>query len=204
MSRRAPASSIKRRRRGGRAVLASLVLAACAAQPDVETSALTDGVAARRQLEEQVERGPVPIVILGDLPGAAPAARDRLVAEAMARGVRGIDVTFAPGAAAPALAPRLVVVLEPGRGPPETLCRDPEARAAGPGDRTLTVAAAYCRGEAALNTVQVTAEATSPSAVERLLWRSANALFPDDYAETYGFDILPDWLDLGIGGSFGF
>jgi hypothetical protein len=38
---------------------------------------------------------------------------------------------------------------------------------------------------------------------ERLLWRTAGALFPDDYAETYGFGILPRWLNLGGGGSYG-
>ena len=39
---------------------------------------------------------------------------------------------------------------------------------------------------------------------QRLLWRTADALFPDDYASTYGFGILPRWLNLGVGGSVGF
>jgi hypothetical protein len=35
------------------------------------------------------------------------------------------------------------------------------------------------------------------------LWRTASTLFPDDYEETYGFGILPRWLDFGVGGGIG-
>ena len=34
-----------------------------------------------------------------------------------------------------------------------------------------------------------------------LLWRTASALFPDDYAETYGFGLLPNSFDFGFGGG---
>jgi hypothetical protein len=43
---------------------------------------------------------------------------------------------------------------------------------------------------------------TGQGEAERLVWRATARLFPDDYADSYGFDLFG--LRVGLGGSFGF
>jgi hypothetical protein len=130
-----------------------------------------------------------------------------LVSSELARGVAGMSTAFtssAERAAAPE--PHLVVVLNPVTEPlPAVLCRAPETISTAPADQQVQVLAAFCRGDQALNVTRTEAVVSGPTdqRFRRLLWRTSSGLFPDDYAETYGFGILPRWLDLGIGGSFG-
>lgn len=183
-----------------------LALAGCqGAAPEVTGPVDGDPAAARTLLVAQVAQGPVPTTIVGDMPGMQTAQRDRLVEDALAGGVRGLDAEFEVDAGAGSDEPRLVMVLNPARAyAPETVCRNPAALATTPGAGPLAVVAVYCRGEEPLNAVEATAGAADERASRRLLWRTAAELFPDDYAEAYGWDILPGWLNLGVGGSFGF
>jgi hypothetical protein len=102
--------------------------------------------------------------------------------------------------------PHLVVALNPGEtDPADVLCSAPDRVPTAPAGAELSVLAVFCQGGEVVNAVREAGRVAGPTDrnFERLLWRTAGALFPDDYAETYGFGILPRWLDFGIGGSFG-
>ena len=184
-----------------------LALAGCqSAGPEVSGPVAGDPGVARSVLVAQAAQGPVPTTIIGDVGGLTGSERDQLVESALARGVRGAAVEFDTDVSAARDQPRVVVAFNPaGVYPSGTLCREPEAVATRPQAGPLTLAAAYCRGEEELlNAVEATAGDTGERATRRLLWRTAAELFPDDYADTYGLDVLPGWLDLGVEGSFGF
>lgn len=182
-----------------------VLVAACAATPDVSAEA---GPEARRALAEAAARGPVLAVVDGTIGALTPSERDRLVTGAMARGVTGLDVRFTTDPAqAAAPDPYLAVVLNaPPVTPAAAACRRTARPGGAPAGDRLHVLAAFCRGQEVLGAARgsIQAPLDDPRQLERLLWSTAAALFPDDYAESYGFDILPGWLDLGIGGSFGF
>ena len=47
------------------------------------------------------------------------------------------------------------------------------------------------------------AEGRTRADAERLVWRTTGGLFPDDYPETYGFDLFGRRVGVGAGGTFG-
>jgi hypothetical protein len=162
---------------------------------------------ARRALEQQTEAGPVLAVVHGN-PFTIPDGQlATLVSQNMAEGVRGLGVRFTPDPErAAASDPRLVVVLNPlGAPEPSTICRAPGAIPTGPAGEELQIAALLCRGDEPLGLVRNQAAVASANdrSFQRLLWRTAGQLFPDDYAERFGFDLIPG-VDVGVGGSFGF
>jgi hypothetical protein len=181
-------------------------LAGCATP--AERRAEPEAPGARRLLVVQAAEGPVRAVVHGPLLDLEPEARDRLVTEAMAAGVRGLRVRFTTDpteAAAPE--PHLAVVLGAVPPAPATLaCRAPEEMPVAAAGLELRVLAVFCDGPEPLAESRTEGPVSGPDdrRLRRLLWRSANQLFPDDYAETYGFGILPDWLGVGVEGSFGF
>jgi hypothetical protein len=150
---------------------------------------------------------PVLMTLVGNPFEMDEARLSALVSSELARGVTGMSTAFtssAERAAAPE--PHLVVVLNPVREPtPAALCRASETIATAPADQQVRILATFCRGDQALNTTRTEAVVSGPTdqRFRRLLWRTSSALFPDDYAETYGFGLLPRWLDFGVGGSFG-
>jgi hypothetical protein len=164
------------------------------------------GEDSRRALVEHHSQGPIRAVVRGNPFGMDKVRLDNLVTQAMAAGVSGLEVSFTTypdQAAAPE--PHLVVILNPAREPPETVaCRAPDTVATTPAAETLNVFAVFCQGDQPLDAVHEDGHVAGPTDrnFQRLLWRTAKALFPDNYAETYGFGILPRWLNLGIGGSF--
>jgi len=182
-----------------------MFLLACQSQVDIDRSIEADGRTAREALTRLAARGPVPTVVEGDLPGLTATQRDQLVTGALAEGVRGLDVTFVAVPADRAPEQRVVVALErqPTR-PIETLCSGGASRASGGMAGGQRIAAAFCDGAKAVSAVEGTVAASGPRERERLLWRTADALFPDDYEDSYGFGILPEWLGVGVGGSVGF
>ena len=187
------------------ALLAGGVLLAGCAQEPPRTGA--PGEDARRALVEHRSEGPIRAVVRGNPFGMDEARLNALVTQAMAQGVRALTVQFTTDpdqAAAPE--PHLVVILDPVAEPPAAaVCGAPETVATAPASEQLTVLAAFCHGDQALDVVRQEDRVAGPTdrAFERLLWRTSAALFPDDYANTYGFGILPRWLNLGVGGSFG-
>jgi len=167
----------------------------------------TPGEQARRALAEQREQGPVRTVVRGNPFGMDEARRDALVSEAMAAGVSGLTVrftTYPEAAAAPE--PHLAVVLNPAESvAADTVCSAPDSVPTTAAGEMLNVLAVFCQGDRAAYAVREEAPVAGPTdrRFQRLLWRTAGALFPDDYAESYGFGFLPRWLNFGLGGSVG-
>jgi hypothetical protein len=182
------------------AVLLAGLLAGCSSgePPDAQNDARRALAAAER---------PVLMALVGNPFEMDQARLSALVSNELARGVTGMSTAFttsAERAAAPE--PHLVVVLNPAHEPPPAaLCLTPETIPTGPAGEQFQILAAFCRGDQVLNTARTEAAVGGPTdqRFRRLLWRTSSALFPDDYAETYGFGILPRWLDFGVGGSFG-
>jgi hypothetical protein len=160
---------------------------------------------ARRALAAAPE--PVRMVLVGNPFGMDQARLNALISNELARGVTGMSTAFttsAERAAAPE--PHVVVVLNPLTEPtPTALCSAPDTAPTAPADEQIQILAAFCRGDQVLHAARTEATVRGPTdqSFRRLLWRTSSALFPDDYAETYGFGILPRWLDFGLGGSFG-
>ena len=182
-----------------------LILVGCGSQVDV--APLGDVAAARERLETALVEGPVRAQIFGDPYGMDPARQERLVTNAFGEGVQGVKARFTadPGLYA-AEQPRLVVVLNPRSDPPSTAaCQAPERIRTGPAFDQLLVLAVFCEGEQVVDGARAEAEISGPSdqRLKRLLWRTAGALFPDNYENEYGLDLIPG-VDVGIGGSFGF
>jgi hypothetical protein len=160
---------------------------------------------ARRALAAAAE--PVLVSVFGN-PFAMDQARlNALVSSELAAGVTGMSAQFTTSperAAAPD--PRVIVVLNPLRDPaPEALCVAPEGIATGPATQEVRIVAAFCQGDQVLGVTRTEDAVSGPTdqRFRRLLWRTARTLFPDDYEQTYGFGILPRWLDFGFGGSIG-
>jgi hypothetical protein len=150
---------------------------------------------------------PVLMTVHGN-PFAMDQARlNALVSTELAEGIGGMSAQFTTSperAAAPE--PRVVVLLNPlSDRAPETLCTMPDDISAGHATGRMSIAAAFCRNGQVLGFARTEDAVGGPTdqSFRRLLWRTAKVLFPDDYAETYGFGILPRWLDFGLGGSFG-
>jgi hypothetical protein len=183
----------------------AIVSAGCAPTPEVTAEG---GSAARTLLAEQAAKGPVLAIVRGTALALAPAERDALVTRAMAQGVSGLSVRFTTEREdAVVRDPYLVVALDPASTEPATLaCRRPDAVATAPSEGALRALAAFCKDGEIVGAARGEAQApvVDRRQVERLLWRVAGGLFPDDYAETYGFGILPRGIDLGVGGSTGF
>lgn len=179
-----------------RSVLAVvLLLAGCAAvEPAIVGPFPGDAAAARARLVEARQAGEIRLEVRG-APAGLPPSR---VAALAATGISGLDVRFAPDAG-PA-EPRLV--LQFGAGDPDQLCASPPAP--GPTRLPLRLAAAFCDGGQALAALAATAASAEPAAAERLVWRTTDRLFPDDYEERYGLRLFGDRIRLGLGGSFGF
>ena len=188
------------RARWSAVLLGGALLLGCARGADTEVQD-----PARRALAAAEE--PVLVTVFGN-PFAMDEARlNALISAELAEGISGMSAQFttAPERAA-APEPRVVAVLNPLSEPaPETLCAAPDAIATGPATQVLRILAALCHGDQALGVARTEDAVAGPTdqRFRRLLWRTAKTLFPDDYEETYGFGILPRWLDLGIGGSIG-
>jgi hypothetical protein len=150
---------------------------------------------------------PVRMVVVGNPFNMDQARLDTLLSTELARGVPAMSTAFttsAERAAAPE--PHLVVVLSPVSEPgPTALCAAPDTIPTAPADEQVRILAAFCQGDHVLNAARTEAAVGGPTdqRFRRLLWRTSSTVFPDDYAETYGFGILPRWLDFGLGGSFG-
>ncbi len=177
------------------APLLFLLLAGCVTSPPPVASR-GEPSTARALLVARAERGPVPMVLEGR---PANLSAERL-AEAAAKGVRAVDVVFVPQPAPPEKGAYLLLVLHGREGElPAGLCRNPRALATGFAER---IAAAWCEDGRTVAAVDVPAEEPTAPAVERALWRAMAALFPDNYADTYGLDLFG--LRVGIRGTFGF
>jgi hypothetical protein len=170
------------------AILALLALGACAPEPTPRVGADGDVLSARRQLARIAADRAVPLEILGAPPGLEPT----FIAREAARGVRGLQVRFAP-LASPADPLRLVLLFDPLGGPPGSAVCAGHAESTGRG-AAAELRAVFCDGAVPLAEVATRRDGGS---VDRLIWRTTGFLFPDDYAETYGFNLFGYRVRLG-------
>ena len=183
-----------------------LVLAACGGS-DVSVGPVGDSFAAREALSRALEKGPVRAQIFGDPYGLDPARQDVLVTSAIGNGVQGIKARFS---ADPGLyssdQPRLVVILNPNADPPTSrACSGAEQIRTTSATDELKLLAAFCEGDSLINAARADGTVLGPAdqRLKRLLWQLGGVLFPDDYEQNYGIDLIPG-LKVGVGGSFGF
>jgi hypothetical protein len=162
-------------------------------------------VSARRALADAKE--PVLMSVVGNPFGMDQARLNALTSAELSAGVTGMRTQLtvsAERAAAPE--PRIVTVFNPLSDPdPDLLCMAPDGITTEPGIAPVRVMAAFCQGSQVLGVTRTESDVSGPTdqRFRRLLWRTASTLFPDDYEETYGFGLLPRWLDFGFGGSIG-
>lgn len=179
---------------------AALLLAACAATPPIQLGPEADPRAARRLLAEAAAAGPVRLV--DNLPpGAGVLPRPTIEAEA-ARGVPNLAVRFAAPPTARGAARLLLLFDPPPDLPPIRACNAAALPAPAPDGARTRLQAVFCDGGTYLADASGTATGRDPDAMRRLVWRTTARLFPDDYPDTYGFDLFGN--RVGIGGSFGF
>jgi hypothetical protein len=182
---------------------AALLLAAlaaapvgCAGEPRIDRPFAAEAAEARRLRVEAAARGPVRL----ELDGLPPSLGPERAAELAAAGVSGVTVTFATEAASSS--PRLVLAFDlPPQVDTARLCAMPPPSAPTTPHRLTAV---LCQQERAVAAVSGVAAAGAPADAERLVWRTTAMLFPDDYPDTYGFNLFASRLRLGLGGSFGF
>lgn len=174
---------------------ASVPLAGCAGPADLAGSPEGERRYARRALAAASAAGPVPLVVAGDPAPLAAADLPRLAAD----GVRGLDPRFEAGPAS--AGERLVLWFDPPAEASGALACGAGPLGASPG-ASPRLLAAWCEGEAPAATVRGEAAAPGRAEAERLVWRATARLFPDDYADTYGFNLFG--LRVGLGGSVGF
>jgi hypothetical protein len=179
------------------AALLVALLAGCAASPPVQVGADSDTRAARAQLREAAAAGPVRLELNALPRGSDGTLTEARAAEQAARGIKGLDVRFAgkPEATGPA---RLLLLFDPPAGTrPTVACNAgalPEPLAdAGP----TRLRAVFCNGGAFVADASATTEGRSLADLDRLIWRTTGRLFPDDYPETYGFDLFGRRVSLG-------
>lgn len=179
---------------------ALFALQACAASPPVELGAESDVSTARLLLEEASRAGPVRLEI-NALPRTAtgPLIRD-VVERQAARGVRGLDVRF--GAPPEATGPsRLLLLFDPSRElRPTAVCNEERLPGSEPAAGTR-LHAVFCDGGQFVADARAATSGSTAAEVERLIWRTTGRLFPDDYQDTYGFDLFG--YRVGLGGQFG-
>jgi hypothetical protein len=175
--------------------LAWLLVAGCAAvEPEIAGPFPADAAAARERLVAARAAGEVRLEVR-DAPPTLPPAR---VAALAATGISALSVTFAVDGGPPQ--PRLV--LQFGEADPYELCTGPPA--VEPGPPPLRLAAAFCDGETTLAALAATAAGPDQGAVDRLVWRTTDRLFPDDYESRYGLHLFGERMRFGLDGSYGF
>lgn len=187
------------------AALAGLVLLATACA-DSGPRPQPPGTAGRRALAILAEDGAVLVEVNGQPALVSAGEVGPFTTSEIARAVPGMDVTFTTDpAGAVAVEPHLVVIYDPAPSTPgEAACGTPGSLSLAPAPDRVVVLAAFCDGAEVIGLVREQAEVGSRRDVQRLLWRVAQRLFPDDYDSTYGINVLPPGLGVGLGGSVGF
>jgi hypothetical protein len=185
------------------ASLLFLAIVACAAPP-VRLGPDADPRAARWLLEEAAAAGPVRLEVNGPPRTMDGTLAVPEIAEQASRGVSGLDLRFA-GVPDPAGSARLLLLFDPPPGglQPRVAC----AAAALPPpvpEGLLRLQAVFCEGGAAIADATAATEGRTRVDAERLVWRTTGRLFPDDYPETYGFDLFGHRVGIGVAGTFGY
>jgi hypothetical protein len=169
-----------------------LALAGCGTTP-ARLGPDSDPRVARQLLAAAAPAGPVALQANGIVRASDTAVQGPRMAEHAARGVRNLTVQFAaePG---PPGAPRLLLLFDP----PDDLdvkrvCPASSLPPSVPSPEPLRLRAVFCDGGTFIADATGTTTGTTAADVDRLIWRTVGALFPDDYQETYGIRSFFGW-----------
>lgn len=173
------------RRSGASLATLALVLAGCAGTPRAQLEPGSNVREARSLLAAAASAGPVLVTWTGEPPLSPP---DLLAA--VERGVTGMAVRATSTGEAQR---RFVFRFAPAAGP---ICGGEGFRPPATGD----VQAAFCDGERTVSVASVGRGRDSDAT--RLIWQLTGRLVPDDYTDTYGFDLFGNRITFGAGVSF--
>ena len=180
---------------GARAGLIAAVLALAGCASDIHGSALGERRVARAALDETAAQGPVPLVLLDK-----PASLSPINAAAWASsGIGGRRIGFKPVVPPSVAVGRRVVMwfAAPADASGAAGCATQAQAASSPSGDLLAV---FCDGVAPVAETRA-AGPIAPDDLERMIWRSTSRLFPDNYVDTYGFNLFGWRIDLG--GAYG-
>lgn len=167
------------------ATIVLLTLTACATEP-VRLGPDSDPRAARQLLASLAPDGPILLQSNGMVRASDTTLRTARLAEQAARGVRNLRVAFTDGPGAVGSA-RVVLLFDPPDGlDVEKVCATPTLPAAVPSPEPLRLRAIFCDADTFIADSTATTTGTSAADIDRLVWRTVGALFPDNYPETYG------------------
>jgi hypothetical protein len=185
-------------------LLVVLAVAACAA-PTVRLGSDADPRAARRLLQEAAAKGAVRLEVNGPPRAADGTLNVPEIAEQAARGVQGLAVRFVDVPDAAAGSAWLILVFDPPPGGlrPRLACGADALPPPAP-EGPLRLQAVFCESGAAVADATAATDGRTRADAERLIWRTTGRLFPDDYPETYGFDLFGRRAGIGLGGTFGY
>ncbi len=171
--------------RGALLTIMAVALAGCSGGP-ARLGPDSDPRAARQLLASAAADGPVRIQANGMVRASDTTLRAPRLAEQAARGIRNLDVHFTDGPEAVGSA-RLVLLFDP----PEDLnvervCAASSLPASVPSPEPLRLRAVFCDAGTFIADSSASTSGTGAADIDRLIWRTVGALFPDDYPETYG------------------
>ncbi|WGF87319.1 hypothetical protein [Marinivivus vitaminiproducens] len=198
----------KLQRRGRRGCLLGglALLSACASSAEVARPPQDQARVARVRLEDAASQGPVLLEVHGNAFGQSETARNAGLVENLSKGVRYYSVAFTTDPAQVAdKRLRTVAVLNPlvALGSQE-VCNGNAVgdRAIAPGRVDLLLVS--CDETRPLASARGSTEATGPDddRYARLIWQTADALYPDDYDNRYGFGWFPG-VNIGAGVGVG-
>jgi len=169
-----------------------LALASCNTEP-LRVGPDSDPRAARELLATAAAAGPVRLEVNGIVRASDTTLRQPRIAEQAARGVRNMTVHFTdePGGVGSA---RLLLLFDaPAAIDVRRLCSAPTLPPSAPSAEPLRLRAIFCDGGAFIADAASATTGTTAADVDRLIWRTVGALFPDNYPETYGIRSFFGW-----------
>lgn len=182
------------------------LLSACASSAEVSRPPDEQARIARVRLEDAASQGPVLLEVHGNAFAQTEVERDALLIANLQEGVRYYDVTFTTDATrVPDRTLRTVAVLNPlvALGSAEVCAGNAVGgQETVPGRVDLVLVS--CADDRPLASARGSMEADGPDddRYARLIWQTADALYPDDYNNRYGLGWFPG-VNIGAGVGVG-
>ena len=184
----------------GTTVLA-LAVVGCAGSAPARLDPDSDVRGARSQLQAAAATGPVRLEVNGlPVSSEGPLGRATVETEA-ARGVRWMSVRFAAAPEATGQARLLLLFDPPTSLEPGHVCMLDNLPAPVPAADNARLDGVFCEGGSFVAAADASAPSRSPAEMQRLIWRVASRIFPDDYQDSYGFNLFGNRVD--VDGSLG-
>ena len=162
-----------------------LALAACSTVP-VQLGPDSDPRVARQLLVGAAETGPVRMEINGVVRASDSTVLQPRMAEQAARGVQNLRVRFTEAPGAPGSAMLLLLFDPPAELDLKRVCATWPLPASVSSAEPLRLVAVFCDGRTFVADATGSTSGATAADIDRLIWRTVGALFPDNYPETYG------------------